>query len=487
MKRKSKKLMSSILITAMLAVVPTFVSANTNSEIEIYINGVKQTYDTVPMIKADRTLVPMRGIFEDLGAEITWDESNRTVKAVKEDIEIELKIDSHFAKKNGETIQMEVQPFIYENRTMIPLRFVSEALGADVAWQGDTRTVNIATKKADTNAEAGDTIPSKGNVITYDDAIKRAIERNYELKNKEAALEKAEIKYDNVYLSPGFYNPTLIQAKKGLATSQEWAEKEVTLTKEAIEYQVTNTMNEINMLKSEAALFDKKIANGQTKLKIATLKAETGLESQFNLDLEKKALEQLEKQKEILDKTISNSFIKLDQMIGLPEKERPAIEDKISYRPMEAIDIDHLARTASYEDPYIWSLEKQIESAELGITLYEYNVGNDPYAVKEIDVKTAKNNLAESKEKLQESLKTRYNQAKKLEGSYDILEINLGNAEKSLGILRVQFDLGMATEMQLRNVELDIEQLKHDMKDMAEQHRKLVKIIEKPYLAPDYL
>ena len=90
-----------------------------------------------------RFLVPMRGIFEDLGANVVWDGNTRTVTGKKGNTSIILTIDSNLARVNGENIKLDVPATIIKGRTFVPTRFVSEALGADVKWDEVARVATI--------------------------------------------------------------------------------------------------------------------------------------------------------------------------------------------------------------------------------------------------------------------------------------------------------------------------------------------------------
>ncbi|GIM45169.1 hypothetical protein DNHGIG_07180 [Collibacillus ludicampi] len=116
---------------------------NQNAVLSIYVNGVKQSYDPSPLIENGRVLVPLRAIFETLGAKVNWDAHTRTASATKGNMTISLQIDSKMALKNDELIQLDAPPQIIKGRMMVPLRFVSETLGAKVAWDDKNRTVTI--------------------------------------------------------------------------------------------------------------------------------------------------------------------------------------------------------------------------------------------------------------------------------------------------------------------------------------------------------
>jgi N-acetylmuramoyl-L-alanine amidase len=111
--------------------------------IEIYINEVEVDSDVPPVILNGRTLVPIRVISENLGAKVHWDNKNRTVKVIADSINVLLKIDSKKASVNNQEVLLDVPAKIIKDRTMIPLRFVGEALGADVEWNNDRRCVVI--------------------------------------------------------------------------------------------------------------------------------------------------------------------------------------------------------------------------------------------------------------------------------------------------------------------------------------------------------
>lgn len=92
-----------------------------------------------------RVMVPLRAIFESLGAEVDWDANTRTITGTKGDTIVTLVVNSPTATVNGKEIVLDVPPVIIDGRTLVPVRFVSESLGAEVEWDGNRRQVNIAT------------------------------------------------------------------------------------------------------------------------------------------------------------------------------------------------------------------------------------------------------------------------------------------------------------------------------------------------------
>lgn len=115
----------------------------TSKTINVNIDGYYIVMDTPPIIEKGRTLVPLRAIFEALGAEVTYSSLTKTVIATKDDTTITLQIGKNVTEVNDKSHNLDVPAKIVQGRTLVPIRFVSEALGANVEWDGKTKTVYI--------------------------------------------------------------------------------------------------------------------------------------------------------------------------------------------------------------------------------------------------------------------------------------------------------------------------------------------------------
>ena len=116
-----------------------------NSTITKVTDGVDVPvqFDVAPIIREGRTYVPVRGIFEIAGAEILWDGEKRAATVKTDSNEVVVIIDNPEAFVNGKAAVMDAPPVIIDGRTLIPLRFISENLGYEVSWDGETQTVTI--------------------------------------------------------------------------------------------------------------------------------------------------------------------------------------------------------------------------------------------------------------------------------------------------------------------------------------------------------
>ena len=122
---------------------PEETSANKDG-LDVKINGSEIVFtDQQPIIKNNRVLVPMRKIFEELGAEVSWDEASQTVKASKDGTVISLQIGKNEITKNGVISVLDTEAQILNDRTLVPIRAISESFGNEVTWNAETKTVEI--------------------------------------------------------------------------------------------------------------------------------------------------------------------------------------------------------------------------------------------------------------------------------------------------------------------------------------------------------
>lgn len=113
----------------------------------IEYNGKIIKSDVAPYIQNERTMVPIRFISETLGYKVTWDNDKRQVGISGKDTEISLKIDSTKAKVNSKELKLDAPASIKKDRTFVPLRFVAENLKAEVKWDNKNFKVIINNNK----------------------------------------------------------------------------------------------------------------------------------------------------------------------------------------------------------------------------------------------------------------------------------------------------------------------------------------------------
>ncbi|MBS3969322.1 MAG: tetratricopeptide repeat protein [Clostridia bacterium] len=121
--------------------------------INVFVNGKKPVFDTPPVIKDGRTLVPVRAIVMALGADVKWDAENKEITITKGEKVIILKLDSKTALINGVEHELDVPAKSVNARTVLPLRFISEALKTQVNFDQETGIIIIVDDEEGTEEE----------------------------------------------------------------------------------------------------------------------------------------------------------------------------------------------------------------------------------------------------------------------------------------------------------------------------------------------
>ena len=131
-------------------------------QLTITINKNSVRTDVPPIMVEGRTLVPVRGVFNAFNARIDWLPDVRRVHILSSAQEIWLRIGVAHADVNNQEVLLDVPPMIYRSRTMVPLRFIAETLGATVSWDPNTQRITIVTQRA---AQVAPAQPAPGVVV----------------------------------------------------------------------------------------------------------------------------------------------------------------------------------------------------------------------------------------------------------------------------------------------------------------------------------
>lgn len=144
-----------VMTVLMAGLACTSVFADT--AIKVTMNGSPMQLSKAPVLESGRTLMPMRTVFESFGFNVVWDEKNHAILAKKDTYEVAMTVGSTAASVNRKEASLDVAPMIVDGSTYVPLRFVAEALGAEVAWDASTSKVLITTVALDKPAIFEDT------------------------------------------------------------------------------------------------------------------------------------------------------------------------------------------------------------------------------------------------------------------------------------------------------------------------------------------
>ncbi|PSL48518.1 cell wall-associated NlpC family hydrolase [Salsuginibacillus halophilus] len=119
-------------------------ATSVEKSVGVTVNGSSlQANQDAYVTESERTVVPMRAIFEELGADVQWDNNSKTASATLGNQEVSITIDSTEAHTHNGTVSLDQAAINTNGHTMVPVRFVSETLGAEVQWDSNNREVII--------------------------------------------------------------------------------------------------------------------------------------------------------------------------------------------------------------------------------------------------------------------------------------------------------------------------------------------------------
>lgn len=144
---------SLVFVCALLLSLSGFFSAPSLAqeparEISVQIDGLPVVFDVQPVIQDGRTMVPFRALAGALNVRVDWDGANQTVRAENDKVSVQLQIGNKTAYNNGVAVTLDVAPLLLKDRTLIPLRFFSEAFGCEVEWLETTHSIRITPPPA---------------------------------------------------------------------------------------------------------------------------------------------------------------------------------------------------------------------------------------------------------------------------------------------------------------------------------------------------
>ena len=491
------------------------------TSITVLLNGEPVAFDAQPEILTGTTFVPLRSIFEQLGAEVEWNQQRQEALLTSGREEICLKVGSKVAIRNTEVSSLTDAPYLKEDRVMVPLRYLSESLGYDVTWNPETRTAEIRSPQNDSQEEtsgssgenSGEEVISaekpssfgEGNAfsilgkaaqITCNEAIQDGLRESSACKGARLSLRQAEERVDEFYENYGYtlyYTVTLLQTEKDLNLLSDWSERNVVVTEEQTAYSIVNAMNEISLKQVEVESAKEALAQAEKTCETDRLRYEAGAISRRELIESEAAVETAEQQIHTKETELQGLYLSFYGSIGeenlsaLKEGTFPELEFHLDYEPVGEIDVEAAFRKAKQNDPYLWYLKNSMDNADFKLQSYEYNVGGKSYELTQMDLTRARINYNSTEANLKTTMESRYNQLLQLENQIASLESQEETLRRNIDTVRTLYEAGVQPRSALEEVLQNRQSLEDSLLSLKVSHSQLRELFEKPYLAPEYM
>ena len=209
MKKNLKKALCVLMSTGMLFSGVT-VAYGEESNISLQINGSEISAEVPPTIIDGRTMVPVRAIFEAVGANIDFDAETKTITARKGDTTVNMTVGANAVTVNNKEVQLDAPAVIVNGRTLAPARFVAETFGYTVQWDAENKIVKINGKESST-----ETTTETTTVTTTETSTETTTESTTETTTKATATSSSKKYYDEYsdVLDYGTYVNTSLEDK----------------------------------------------------------------------------------------------------------------------------------------------------------------------------------------------------------------------------------------------------------------------------------
>lgn len=314
-------------------------------------------------------------------------------------------------------------------------------------------------------------------VLTLDEAINRAIANNTDLKLAEYDIERNEkmrekaaekVKYtpldgSNEEASSAF--TSLVQSDLTWQMSKKTLEsKRDTVTEDVYKFYTDVLLAQEKVKTTEKALvyadFQRRAA--RMGYQVGKVSQDSKVTAEANYSAKEAAL--VESQA-----NLAESYRKLNDFIGLNLEERPVLVDDFIFEPFQVDSLDYEIAYQLETSPDLWQTEKEVEKARLDLDLFSWNSGT-PYDVKKIDLAKKQISAADSKNNLEQSLRTDYYSICQLEQQYRNQERELSLAENDLQNIELKHKLGLVSIGEVLAAELEVANRQESLKSLTYQH-----------------
>ncbi|QHI73719.1 copper amine oxidase N-terminal domain-containing protein [Aminipila terrae] len=143
-----KKIFMLLMAATLILSMPSFSFAQ-DSSIHVKVDGEVVNFDSSPFIQNNKTYIPVRGVFEKMGAKVLWNNNSKEIIVYKGRTVLVLILNNIWSVIDDRYVDADATPIMINSKTYVPVRFISEALGATVKWDQQTQTINIVQNPVD--------------------------------------------------------------------------------------------------------------------------------------------------------------------------------------------------------------------------------------------------------------------------------------------------------------------------------------------------
>lgn len=327
--------------------------------------------------------------------------------------------------------------------------------------------------------------------VTLQQAYELAVKNSKSLKQAELAVDRAlevkDFRHDYVTYIPsgGSTSPeaavvytTAVMADMGY----QMAQRSLTVTEDTLYLNVLDKYNDLLAAQENLDYSQKSLSNAQLQKKINELSLALGTTSSIQYGIGSSAYETAKLGVQNAETALDKAYTDFNNLVGLNVSERPVLLDRTAFEPLVVDNLDNAISRILNQDSSIWLQEQKVDLAALKLDLYSgLDPSSDPYEAQRIDVETAELSASDTRSQIAYMLRTIHNSMQQLEEAYLMKEQAAKIAEQTLTLKQLMFDVGMLSQMELSQAQLDAEKASLDRDQMAYQYAYLKLAFEKPW------
>lgn len=172
-----------------------------SNNVSVEVNGEKVTFKDPILNKNGHLFLPMRNFFELIGTSVNWNQKTKTASAERNEKRVDVTVNSKSANVNGKKVAIDVPPFLYKDKTYVPIRFLSENLGGNVKWNQQAQKVEISINEEQTTVPETPTVIENPYYLLINN--KRIVMTDPIITRQDRTYIPAEYLYENLENASG--------------------------------------------------------------------------------------------------------------------------------------------------------------------------------------------------------------------------------------------------------------------------------------------
>lgn len=438
---------------------------------QVSIDGQMVVFDVAPIIDNGRVLVPLRAIFEQMGAKVEWDDAAKTATAVKGDITVVVKLGSAAPTINGAVKNIDVPAKIIEGgRIMAPLRFVCEAFGGTVSWDADTYTasVNTVALNPDKNDAAAKEAAPAEMTLTLQQAVDLAIKNNPQVQLAGISRDRKSVEYtqadktshklEDTPLNSAYQGKLAIYLAPKIAQRQlQQAEQIYEITINGIKIKAESAFYELLKAEENEQIAANALNRANEQLRMANSKYAVGAVAKIEVIQNEAAAIAAQAAYTSAQSNSRQKMLELNRTLGLDMNTVINPRGVFDFKA-EKFELSALQEQAGKETMSIITAQNKydIASWSLDFVVSYYGSGNWDAQLGKEDARAAQVLLQQAKDEMVAKVNSTYDNYKSLEEQYQYLLKAVELSREAYRLRQLSYDVGMATFEEVQKASDDL-------------------------------